>query len=839
MNRHIVIAISIVLFGIGCIKPTPSRAEAGLLMPITEGWRYSTNTQTAPDWFQQGFDENGWSNSSPALLYIETSVLPAPKNTALPQRPGGGPMLTYYFRTTFNLTNSADVVALTFSNLIDDGAVFYLNGSEIQRVGMAAGSVSYTTLATRSPDNATSFDVFSISGDQLTNVVTGANVLAAEVHQQSATSSDIVFGSAVIAMTNISLTRVPYLQNASHTNVTVRWKTDAGLVGRVRYGTNAANLDQHVDDVMATTAHEVMVTGLQPDMKYYYSVGGPDTVLAGGTTEDFFNTAPLPGTLKPTRIWVIGDAGWATSSQVSVRNAYQTFATSRPADMWLMLGDNAYNSGTEGEYQAGLFNIYTNQLRNLVFWSTLGNHDSIAVNPSGNNPYFDILSLPKSGEAGGVASGTEYYYSFDHANIHFICLDSMVSSRATNGPMFNWLTNDLANITADWIIAFWHHPAYSKGSHNSDTDSQLTQMRQVFVPLLERAGVDLVLAGHSHCYERSFLLDRHYGVSATINATNKVDPGNGRGNGTGAYKKPENVNAPHMGAVYAVVGSSGTVSGGSLNHPAMFISLNNLGSMVLDISSNRLDATFIRENETTNDYFTILKVNFPPVASNIIYNVPANVTTPLAFGGGDINSNTITFATDTLPAHGLISGLDPANGSFVYTPAHGFSGSGAFNYHVNDGLTNSAVATVTINTIAPADTNTDGLPDSFEAFYGVNDPDADDDLDGMNNLQEYLANTNPTNATSVLAINAITREANGNVTLNWPAVGGTRYRINFNNSNTDAGINDNFVELTRPISEEMNPAPVGTVTNQTFTDDFTTTGVATNGARYYRVQVAQ
>ncbi|NOS72790.1 MAG: cadherin-like domain-containing protein [Verrucomicrobia bacterium] len=839
MSRRLTAKVAFAFFVTVCVYPLQARAEAGLIIPITQSWRYSTNSETAPDWYLPGFAETGWSNGSNALLYIETSALPAPKNAALPQRTGGGPMLTYYFRTSFNLTNPANVLALTFSNLIDDGAVFYLNGVEIQRVGMAAGNVTYDTLSTRAPDNATTFDVFSISGNQLTNVVAGTNILAVEVHQQAATSSDIVFGSAVIAMTNISLTRVPYLQNVSHTNVTIRWRTDAGLVGRVRFGTQSAILARVADDIVATTDHEVRVTGLQPDTKYFYSVGTVNAVMAGQTINHFFKTSPVPGTLKPTRIWVIGDAGTAAAGQVSVRNAYQAFSANRPADMWLMLGDNAYTNGTDAEYQAGLFNIYTNQLRNLVFWSTLGNHETYSVNPSGDYPYFDIFSLPKNGEAGGMASGTEYYYSFDYANIHFICLDSMVSSRATNSPMFNWLTNDLANITADWTIAFWHHPAYTKGSHNSDSETELVEMRRVFVPVLEQAGVDLVLAGHSHSYERSFLIDRHYGLAATINATNKIDAGNGRENGTGAYKKPENVSAPHMGAVYAVVGSSGQISGGTLNHQAMYVSLNNLGSMVLDISSNRLDATFIRENGTTNDYFTILKVNFPPVASNLTYNVPADVSTPLVITGSDINSNAITFATDSLPGHGLISGFDATNGTLVYTPAHGFSGSGAFTYHVNDGQTNSSTATVTINTTAAVDSNTNGLPDSFEGLYGVTDPDTDNDGDGLSNLQEYFANTNPTNAASTLAISAITRAANGNVTLNWPAMGGTRYRVNFTDSNSDALPNGDFIELLRPVSEEMNPATIGTLTNQTFTDDFALTGVPTNGARYYRLQVTQ
>jgi predicted phage tail protein len=127
------------------------------------------------------------------------------------------------------------------------------------------------------------------------------------------------------------------------------------------------------------------------------------------------------------------------------------------------------------------------------------------------------------------------------------------------------------------------------------------------LPILEAAGVDLVLTGHSHSYERSFLIDGHYGASSTFTASMQKDGGSGREDGTGAYRKPSAGPAPHEGAVYAVAGSSGQTSGGTLNHPAMFISLNVLGSMVLDVDGNRLDAVFLDSTGVRRDYFTLVK----------------------------------------------------------------------------------------------------------------------------------------------------------------------------------------------------------------------------------------
>ena len=126
--------------------------------------------------------------------------------------------------------------------------------------------------------------------------------------------------------------------------------------------------------------------------------------------------------------------------------------------------------------------------------------------------------------------------------------------------MMTWLDNDLAQTDQPWIVAYWHHPPYSKGSHDSDnpvTDQDLIDMRTVAVPILEDHGVDLVLSGHSHAYERSFLIDGHYGFSDTFGPEHVVDGGDGRVLGDGAYLKPFAARVPHRGAVYTVAGSSG------------------------------------------------------------------------------------------------------------------------------------------------------------------------------------------------------------------------------------------------------------------------------------------
>jgi hypothetical protein len=329
---------------------------------------------------------------------------------------------------------------------------------------------------------------------------------------------------------------------------------------------------------------------------------------------------------------VIGDSGACAASQLgctnaaAVRNGYLAYAGSRPADLWLLLGDNAYNSGTDAEFTAGFFGVYPTVMRSTPFWAVPGNHEfGASDSPTQSGPYYDSFTLPRQAEGGGVPSGTEAYYSFDWGKVHFIALDSHDTDRSApaspasdvcppgvGGAMYQWLCADLAATDQDFVIAFWHHPPYTKGSHDSDsaTDSNgiMKEMRERFLPVLDAYGVDLVLAGHSHSYERSLLLHDHYGVSSTYSpALHAIDTGDGDPDGDGAYQKPALGSVPDSGAVYPVVGSSSQISGGPLNHPVMQVSLNILGSMLIDVVGGQLDASFLGVTGNVLDHFRIVK----------------------------------------------------------------------------------------------------------------------------------------------------------------------------------------------------------------------------------------
>src|SRR5438552_5321447 len=91
----------------------------------------------------------------------------------------------------------------------------------------------------------------------------------------------------------------------------------------------------------------------------------------------------------------------------------------------------------------------------------------------------------------------------------------------------------------------------------------------------------------------------------------KKDCGDGQLDGTGAYHKPAGISS-QQGAIYTVAGSSGHIEdGGTLNHPVMSTSLEVVGSVIIDVTSNRLDAIFLNTNGVAQDHYTLLKGQSP------------------------------------------------------------------------------------------------------------------------------------------------------------------------------------------------------------------------------------
>lgn len=436
---------------------------------------------------------------------------------------------------------------------------------------------------------------------------------------------------AIGDMQGQALIRGPYLQKATQDGITICWRTDQPVESHVRYGPSPGNLSQSFTEPGLKTEHRVELVGLQSYTDYFYAVGTTAGDFAGDDSLHQFRILPPTGSAPPVRIWAIGDFGVATTEKDMVRDAYVAEANaSGKADVWLWLGDNAYTDGTDQEYQDQVFHStkgFAPVFPNTVFWPTPGNHDYISVNllappPQHTGPYYDIVEVPTNGECGGLASGYELYYSFDYGNVHFMSLNSELTTwtASSTSEMANWMRDDLAQNTLPWVVAYFHQPPHSKGSHDSDNfwEIPMSLMRNNMMPILEAGGVDLILAGHSHVYERSYLVNGFFDNSWNFDpAQHAVAYTSGRDSIGEAYVKPLSGPDAKKGTVYAVVGNGGRfVSNAALNHPMMYYGTGCdtcIGSLVIDVLGNRLDAFYLTGQGDKLDAFTIIKT--PPVST--------------------------------------------------------------------------------------------------------------------------------------------------------------------------------------------------------------------------------
>jgi uncharacterized protein (TIGR03382 family) len=281
------------------------------------------------------------------------------------------------------------------------------------------------------------------------------------------------------------LPRDPYLQKVGPDTATVAFRLAADCSPAVLYGEGAT--DQRAASTARGRVHAVVLTGLKPGTEYTYVVDACGKV----TPAKRFRTAPEPGT-RSVHFTAVGDFGTGGTDQKRVAAA---MLEARP-ELFVALGDNAYSSGTEEELQSNLFAPMAELLAEVPLFASLGNHEYVT---NQGQPYLDNLYLPSNNPA-----NSERYYSFDWGHVHFVALDSNCAiglasaDRCALAAQKAWLEKDLAATPQPWKVVFFHHPPWSSGDHGS----QLA-MRRNFAPIFEKYGVDLVLTGHDHNYERS------------------------------------------------------------------------------------------------------------------------------------------------------------------------------------------------------------------------------------------------------------------------------------------------------------------------------------------------
>lgn len=184
-------------------------AATGVIMPAFYPWKYNNlgilgATNLGSAWTGMGYDDSTWSNGY--ALFIAKNGTPGapaiPETNMIAYSQGGSVVLANYFRTHFELSAyPSNVLALAIRPILDDGAIFYLNGVEVLAVGMpTTRPATYDLFANRTQGNDYAFEgPYTLPAWALTNLVYGNNILAVEVHQANATSSDVAFAAELTA----------------------------------------------------------------------------------------------------------------------------------------------------------------------------------------------------------------------------------------------------------------------------------------------------------------------------------------------------------------------------------------------------------------------------------------------------------------------------------------------------------------------------------------------------------------------------------------------------------------------------------------------------------------
>lgn len=305
--------------------------------------------------------------------------------------------------------------------------------------------------------------------------------------------------------------RLPYLQTVDPEGAWVLWRADAAardsFLYRVADGPEwrRAAVERRAvprDDgdgarvPSAVADRLVRLSGLPPGTEVEYRVRA-DGVGFGPAR---FRTAPPSGGGGEVRVLAFGDSGWGSEAQLRLARLMEVFGP----DLAVHTGDIAYPSGSARDFTLRHFHVYRKLLASVPFFPSAGNHD---LETESGRPYERAFLWP------APRTGARYY-GFRWGDVRFFALDTSGEPagrelRRGEGAQYEWLVAALDSARGEpglrWTVVYMHHPVYGHptGFAGKGPDPDL---RKALVPLFERYGVDLVLMGHDHHYERSLPL---------------------------------------------------------------------------------------------------------------------------------------------------------------------------------------------------------------------------------------------------------------------------------------------------------------------------------------------
>ena len=515
-------------------------------------WRYyaaveappfpdSCTCQSPPCWYEEGFDDSGWLQEGYTPIgYGEPEIV-----TEVPEG-----TRALYLRRNFTIQDHPEL----FQELVlyvwyDDGFVAYINGQEVARAGLDP-EPCWNTAASAHERGSRPREIVIDPGLLEAGLLhAGENLIAFEVHNTSATSSDLYFNAWLAAYR-----QGPFLAKGTHDSIHVVWRTAWPVVGHVDYGASEGALNNTASDPSPTKEHDIVLSLGDSNKKYFYQIRhGDDTELIYPVWSFYSSLFHFRYDAdNPIRFLCFGDTrsnGYFASATDSVASLMRHMGEPTsdfpfPDDVKrprfaLHVGDIVYRDREEDSWRWNLeyFQVYEDMTCRMPVYVAIGNHEEDDAN------YTENLVLPEN-------SGTERYYSFDFGPVHFVSLDSNTEgpgadgsfSEAGDADQLNWLMQDMEASLGKrfWRIVFFHHPPNSCTRNDGDdfphvheaVSDPLVRDSRPGYPLSTspfdpngdgRLDVDIVFVGHKHWYERTYPINKSYDV-ASQEESHYVDP---------------------------------------------------------------------------------------------------------------------------------------------------------------------------------------------------------------------------------------------------------------------------------------------------------------------------
>ena len=500
-------------------------------------WRYlADDTDPAGDSTAEGYDRLVWTESvyddskwqlgvgpfgyqTGGAAYSNVTP-PAVAGTMLPGLDRTNNYESYFFRTDLYISEEdlENIGSFNGSISFDDGVIVYINGVPVYEgyTSSKATKITQNIQYTNANGNPTPTE-FQVTDIASLNLHTGNNIVAVELHQESATSGDIWLDLQLESSEEKfeQLSNIVMNMGEDESQMNFTWYAPYATAGDLLL----AKFDELDNGEMPSSArtltakatkasdgnyvNNVTATELEKDTKYAYQV-------VSGAHKSNVYTFTTPSGDGSYEFAFVADIQIVGEDNKNWSNSLNTLLTKvngfDPAFM-LSAGDQVNVADSEVEYDA-LLDL--EQLRSLPFAPVIGNHD----NKKQYQEHYE--SANESASYGVTNGGGDAYFVYD--NTLFMILNSNDKSAAEHKFFMEQAIAETkaAGVDIKWKVAALHHSFYSMISSG---EFDRLDLRTTFMPVFEELDIDVVFSGHDHVYARSYLLDGVDHIEENLNYT--------------------------------------------------------------------------------------------------------------------------------------------------------------------------------------------------------------------------------------------------------------------------------------------------------------------------------